>query len=87
MYEPFLTTPFGTDWVLLNGEYYQTSDTPKNYLLLNFIYKFPEFILLSIPLFFILYRKIYLFFSGKGVNFKENLIFILWFVNYCLNEQ
>ena len=82
IWESLTTAPFGSAWGLLNGEYYQTSDTPKNYLLLNFIYKFPEFIVLSIPLFFILYKKIYLFFSNKGVNFKENLIFILFIIFY-----
>ena len=82
IWESLTTAPVGTDWGLLNGKYYQANDTPKNYLLLNFIYKFPEFILLSIPLFFIFYRKIYSFFSSKSVNFKENLIFILFIIFY-----
>ena len=39
--ESVTSAPIGTPWGLLNGEFYETSNTPKSYLIINFLYKLP----------------------------------------------
>ncbi len=50
---------FGVNWLLLNGSFFDTLSLPKPYILINFFYKSPEFILLCylIFIFFVIGNK------------------------------
>ena len=52
-----LSNSFGAPFSLLNGNFYMTSETPKSYLIINLLYKLPEFILLCYLLFIYLIIK------------------------------
>ena len=61
------TDILGISSSLLSGNFYLTSETPKNYIFINLFYKTPEFILFCYLLF------IYIFFTNKkffNTNFK-----------------
>ncbi len=68
-----LSQPLGWPFNLINGTYVSSRDIPNNYLLINYIYKLPEYILflylLSIPLIIINFKKL----SKEIKNF--NIIF------------
>ena len=75
--------PFG----LLNGNIYNTSDTPKYYLLINLLYKMPESILFSWLVFIcsiLINKSFYVsnfnFFSAKLIS----ILFIIAFPNLLL---
>ena len=76
-----LDFPFGLSWVLFNGRFFDTSQPPNSYIIINFFYKSPEFILLCYIIFIyfiIVNRK---FFSNR-FNFKPNVfINITKFIN------
>ena len=42
---------FGVNWILLNGNFFDTLYLPKSYIFINFFYKSPEFILLCYLIF------------------------------------
>ena len=46
-----LSIPFGFTWGLLNGHIISTSQPPNLYIIANFFYKSPEFILLCYVIF------------------------------------
>ena len=72
----------GTPWGLLNGEFYRTINTPKLYLVKNFFYKMPEYILFTYLIFIFLIFKDQKFFKNhfKLFNLKIlSLIFIIIF--------
>jgi len=62
---------------LLNGNFYSTSETPKSYLLLNFLYKLPEFVLLSYVIFIYLIFSGWTFFNLRFKFFDIKIILIL----------
>ena len=62
-----LTQPFGVPLGLLNGNFYNTYETPKSLLVINLFYKLPEFILLSY-LVFIYLILMNLFIDSKRVK-------------------
>jgi hypothetical protein len=72
---------------LLNGNFYNTVETPKFYLIINLLYKLPEFILLTYLVFVYLILKNKCFFNSKFKFFNTKLIltlFIIIFPNLLL---
>jgi len=72
-----LAHPFGVPLGLLNGNFYDTSETPKSFLLINLFYKMPEFILLSYLFFVYLIIKNKNFFTSQFEFFFMKLILLL----------
>ena len=77
-----LTHPFGVPLGLLNGNFYNTSETPKSYLAINLFYKLPEFILLSYLVFIYLIFKKKSFFNSQFKFFNTKLILILFIISF-----
>ena len=50
----FLIQDFGVPWILFNGNYFDTSQLPNLYIIINLLYKSPEFILLCYLIFIFL---------------------------------
>tara|TARA_Y100000590_G_scaffold470154_1_gene662370 strand:- start:5323 stop:6912 length:1590 start_codon:yes stop_codon:yes gene_type:complete len=75
------SSTFLTGWPynLVNGDYFISSEVPKFYFLINFIYKAPEYILFSYLLFIFLYIKKSIFFKKrfKFFNYKIAIFFII----------
>ena len=77
---------YATGWPynLINGTYYISDNVPKFYFLINFIYKTPEYFLISYLIFFVLLLKCNKFFVDRFrfFNYKISLVtFILIFPN------
>ena len=74
-----LSESYWTGWPsnLINGSYYFADESPKNYLLINFIYKSPEYILALYLVFLIFIIKYRTFFINKFSNFNYKLLFII----------
>ena len=70
----------GVPLVLLNGNIFNTAETPKSYLIINLYYKLPEFILLSCLVFVYLIIKNKSFFDSKFKFFNEKLVLIIFFI-------
>ena len=70
---------FGAPLSLLNGDFFLSSEYPKNYILVNLFYKMPEYIVLSFLIFAIIFFKIFNFFRKKiyGFALKLFLIFLI----------
>ena len=77
-----LSYPFGVPLGLLNGNFYNTSETPKSYLVINFLYKLPEFILISYLFFIYLILKNKSFFNSQFKFFYTKLIIILFIISF-----
>ena len=75
-----LSNPFGVPFSLLNGNFYMTSETPKSYLIINLLYKLPEFILLCYLLFIYLIIKKKSFFNSRFKFFNTKLILLLFII-------
>jgi hypothetical protein len=79
--QSFFSENFKTGWPynLINGNYYLSSNIPSLYFLINFVYKSPEYILLSYLLFLIIYLKKSIFFKKKFIffNYKISLILVI----------
>ena len=75
-----LTQTFGTPLGLLNGNFYNTSETPKSFLVINLFYKLPEFVLLSYLVFIYLIFKKKSFFNSQFKFFNIKLILILFII-------
>ena len=77
----FLET-FSTDWgspaSMLNGEIFLTNNTPKHYILFNFIYKTPEYILFLylLSLYFFIFENN--FFKKEFKNFNYKIFFVVF---------
>ena len=65
---------------LLSGNFYNTSETPKSYLIINLLYKLPEFILFSYLVFIYLILRNKSFFNSKFKFFNEKLILIIFII-------
>jgi hypothetical protein len=77
----FIFSDFKTGWpfILLNGNYYFSfKDVPPLYFLINFIYKSPEYILLTYLLFLILIINSKNFYKIKFKFFYYKLSFIIF---------
>ena len=77
----------GWPYNLINGNYYNSEDIPKNYLIINFIFKSPEYILILYLIFFVTFFKNNNFFKKKFVffNYKISFLFsVLIFPNLVL---
>jgi len=70
----FFGSNFGLPFGLINGEFYNTQNTPKNYIFIFLLYKMPMYIILSLFLlpFFILNKKILI----KEFSSYKNFIYI-----------
>ena len=73
---------FWTGWPfnLMNGDYFISTEVPKNYLIINLLYKSPEFFLILYPLFFIFVLKNNNYFKRKFKNFYYKILIILLFI-------
>jgi len=71
---------YGLYWGLLDGKIINQSDTPSNYLIINFFYKMPEFFIISLPFIFLILLFDFNFLSKKVNNFKKNFIYLLLFI-------
>ena len=73
-----LDFPFGLSWVLFNGRFFDTSQPPNSYIIINFFYKSPEFILLCFVIFiyFIIANK--KFFLSQFDFFWAKILLILF---------
>jgi len=67
---------------LLNGNFYNTTETPIYYLLINLFYKLPEFILLSYLIFIYLFKKNKIFFKSKFKFFNTKILLLLFIVAF-----
>jgi len=74
-----LSENYWTGWPfnLINGNYYFADESPKTYLLIHFIYKSPEYILVLYLVFFISIIRYRTFFINKFRNFNYKLLFII----------
>ena len=77
-----LNFEFGILFSLLNGNVYNTAETPKSYLIINFLYKLPEFILLSYLVFIYLILKNKIFFDLQFKFFNTKLVLILFIISF-----
>ena len=73
-----LSIAFGLTWGLLNGHFFYTSQPPNLYIIINFFYKSPEFILLCYAIFvyFIIANK--KFFLSQFDFFWAKILLILF---------
>ena len=73
-----LNIPFGLTWGLLNGHFFYTGQPPNLYIIINFFYKSPEFILLCYAIFvyFIIANK--KFFLSQFDFFWAKILLILF---------
>ena len=67
----------GWSYNLVNGSYYNSSNVPYTYLMTNFIFKTPEFILLLYSLFIIILFSKFNFYKKKFEKFKIKLLLII----------
>ena len=79
-----LTGNFWTGWPynLINGNYYFSNNVPKDYLLINLLYKSPEYILILYVFFLIIILKDIKFFKLNFNFFYYKLFFIITMVGY-----
>jgi hypothetical protein len=69
----------GWPYILLNGNYYFSfKDVPSLYFLINFIYKSPEYLLLTYLLFLVLIIKSSDFYKVKFKFFYYKLLFVIF---------
>ena len=70
---------FGASWLLFNGNFFDTLSLPKSYIIINLIYKSPEFILFCYLVFiYIIFQKNNFFRSQ--FNFFWSKIFLILFI-------
>jgi len=67
----------GWPYNMVAGKYYISSDIPKSYLLLNLIYKAPEYILLSYLIFIFLIFSIINYFKKKFEYFQYKMFIVI----------
>ena len=67
----------GWPFNLFNGQYYMAWQLPKLYFFINFIYKSPEYILLSYIIFFTIFLNMNSFFKKKFNFFIYKLILLM----------
>ena len=71
---------YGLYWGLLNSKLINLSNTPSNYLFVNFFYKMPEFFIISIVLLPFILLFDFNFYTKKLKNFKKNFFYLLLFI-------
>ncbi len=74
-----LSPDYWTGWPynIINGDYYLSKEVPKSYLLINFIYKSPEYFLFTYLLFGIFIFTSKNFFKERFKFFSYKLFFII----------
>ncbi len=72
----------GWPYNLINGNSYLSNEVPKIYFFINYIFKTPEFIIVSYLVFLIFFRKIINFYKTivKNFNYKLVLLFSILFL-------
>lgn len=75
-----LNEGYGLPWILFNGNYYPTNGVPKTYLIINFLYKTPEFILFCYLIFLYLFLFKKNFFESKFKFLKAKVICVIFFL-------
>jgi len=70
----FFSSNFGLPFGLINGEFYNTQNTPKNYIFIFLLYKMPLYVILSLFLlpFFLIKKNL----SVEKVSSYKNFIYI-----------
>ena len=68
--------------MLLNGDYFIYKDIPKSYLIINFIYKSPEYFLISYIIFILLFISFRSFFLKSFSTFYYKIILVLIMIIY-----
>jgi len=78
---------FGHPFMLFDGEIYRTLELPKKYILVNLLYKMPEYIVISFVIFFLFYIKLKKNYEVefKNFNFRILLIFAIILFPNLLN--
>ena len=71
---------YGLYWGLVDGQIYNLSNVPTNYLFINLFYRLPEFFVYSIPIFILIIFYDYAFFKKEFKAFGKNLIYFLIFI-------
>jgi hypothetical protein len=66
----------GYPYILVNGDYFIYKEIPKSYLFINFIYKSPEYFLLTYIIFLTIFLKSRNFFKKKFFLFNYKLTLI-----------
>jgi len=75
---------YGTSWGLLDGEFYKTINTPREYLIKNLFYKLPEYILFAYVFFIFLFFYDYKFFEKRFKFFKAKVLYFLFIIAFPL---
>ena len=82
--EPFkllfiqLKTSFGLPWILFDGDFYETDKLPYFYILKNFFYKSPEYILLCYIAFIYIIATNKKFFTSAFYFFWYKILLIIF---------
>ena len=82
--ESLRDTSYGIAWGFLDGEIYRTINTPRLYLLINLIYKFPEYLLLTYVIFIYLFFKEQTFFKNHFKFFKTKILYLMFIILFPL---
>ena len=84
----FLIQDTGVPWILFNGNYFDTSQLPNSYIIINLLYKSPEFILLCYLIFIFLIsinkKKIIANFNSFFIKIFLILLIILFPMIYFI---
>ena len=72
----YTSYPHGPVLEIMNGNYYETANTPRTYFYNFFIFRFPIFILITLFALIILLKTDSKFFTSKFDNFKNKIIII-----------
>ena len=75
---------YGTSWALLDGEFYKTINTPGKYLIINFFYKLPEYVLLTYLFFILLLFNDNKFFRKRFEFFIKKILYLLFIILFPL---
>ena len=72
----YVTYPHGPVLEIMNGDYYETANTPRAYFFNFFIFRFPIFILILFFALIIFLKSDNKFFTSKFDNFKNKIIIV-----------
>ena len=84
----FLILDTGVPWIIFNGNYFDTSQLPNSYIIINLLYKSPEFILLCYLIFIFLIsinkKKITANFNSFFIKIFLILLIVLFPIIYFI---
>jgi|TARA_Y100000310_G_scaffold200656_1_gene200737 hypothetical protein len=73
---------FGVEWILFNGDFFNTLSVPKTYIIINLIYKSPEFLFVSYLIFIFLPIINNDFFSFKFNFFWSKILLVVFIISF-----